>query len=257
MVEMISRVTDYFQGIRNCSSEIIPFHCAGCVRLDRRPDDYRNSLKPRCPEPNFLGTAVLEGLNDRPFDHQNINNVLYWQTHFTPPFHCICGKHHFQIEFQKVDKFHYPIAKLTCKCSREKQLILFAKEVNLSGPWLSKRIRIADKYDLYDLPEDKNNFLGKSIECACGRNFFEVYFENSGFSFFPHEGGTLALCCKRCKKLKKIFVNEIDETEPWILIGRDVKVEEILVRHSQDQCPDVRQKGEKELVCKFPLPKLY
>lgn len=236
----MNKISDFLQGARNCPVKIIPSKCAWCTLIDMRPSDTRKDiglkLKPRCPEPNFDNMVLIEKFTHGGFHHENMNN-LYWTKMFAPPFHCVCGRSYFRIEFQKPDKFHYPLAVLKCRCGRKKKIIFLDGNVYLNGHWLNKkRIGAPDKI-----------VLNKNIVCVCGKISFQFCFERRGFSYFPIEGPTAVLACK-CRRFKKIRVDDIDASEPWVLKNTADKNKKITVRIKLSQCPDIILPDGKEKI---------
>ncbi|KKU36335.1 MAG: hypothetical protein UY31_C0022G0009 [Candidatus Wolfebacteria bacterium GW2011_GWE1_48_7] len=246
---MPPKVSDFLQGVRNCPPEIIPWQCGNCSVMDRRNDQYRDSLKPRCAEPNFRGNAVLKGVNDKGgFDHENIRIAL--NPSFAPPFYCVCGKSTVMVTFMQIDKWHFPQMKLSCTCGRSKTIIVNTKNTDLAGPWIGMHSR----RDEFDLDPDVNARYGQALSCRCGRKRLRVYYERGGVAFFPREGETIVLYCSRCRQWKKIIIGtDIDASDPWLCAEMQERRVEIIVRISADMCPDVRKPGEGETVFVVPL----
>lgn len=248
-MEKKSNINDYLQGIRNCPPQIIPVACAGCNILDRRANSVRKYPgKPRCSEPNFLGPAALKGVNDKGFDHANAFVVFYNHLCFMPKYHCVCGKDYFRVKFNQSDKFHFPTMILSCICGREKTIIILSNRTDLRSPWLNKR-NLRMEFDL----RDEKSVFDKTIECICGSEKMGFYFEKNGFSFYPSEGSTIGLSCKKCKRGKKIFIDAIDDTEPWLFHGDRLVGEKIIVRKSPADCPDLII-GEEKMFLVAPPP---
>lgn len=240
---METKVSDLLQGTRNCPPDIIPVQCSNCTVIDRRNDRFRNACKPRCAEPNFVGPAVLKGVNDGGFDHQNIRFALH--TPFAPPFYCVCGRKDFRIVASKKDRLHFPAMRFKCDCGREKPIIVFAKDIDLAEPWVSEKT--ARRY--YDLKPDTKSTYDRAMTCSCKRHYFSVLYEKSGYSFYPNEGPAAVLECRACGRWKKILLRaEIDASLPWVSKEMEEWQDEIVVRCSSDLCPDIRKLGDEETV---------
>lgn len=250
---MASNVTDFLQGMHNCPPGIVPGWCSNCSLKDELRSGFRrNPLKPRCAEPNFMGSAVLQGVNDGGFNHENILMAFYPSR--APAFHCVCGRSDHEAIFAQESKYHFPQLVLRCACGRSKKIILhldFGKHA-LGESWISFRLQRNE----YDLPPDDRSKMGEGIACRCGSKRVRVYYQRNGYEHFPVEGETVLLQCarKKCGRCKKVHVHGgIDMSEPWLNEETEVKRSEITVRTSTDVCPDERAPGEPEKVFVIPL----
>jgi hypothetical protein len=249
-VYMPSKVSDFLQGVRNCPPEIIPYHCSNCSIQDTRNNQFRNPLKPRCAEPNFAGRAVLEGVNDKGFDHENI--LFAFNPASSPPFYCVCGRHEFKITFSQIDKWHFPLVALVCNCGRSKTIIIHTSQINLTGAWMGQKTRKGE----WESPPDTRSAFGTPIVCGCKKKTLSLYYERSGFAFYPAEGETILLGCSRCRRSKKIILHaDIDASEPWLSTETTEGRGDIVVRTTTEMCPDVRVPGEQETLFVLPLAK--
>jgi hypothetical protein len=207
-------------------------------------------LKPRCSEPNFAGTAVLQGVNDKGFDHENIR--IAFNPASSPPFYCVCGRYEFAVTFSQIDKWHFPQITLACSCGRSKTIIIHSSHIDLTEAWIGRKTRKNE----WDLPRDMRSAFGSPIVCGCRKKKLLMYYERSGFAFYPSEGETILLGCNRCKRGKKITLHaDIDALEPWLSTETARRRGEIVVRAATAMCPDIRVVGEPETVFVLPLVK--
>ena len=240
---MTTKVTDLLQGVRNCPPDTIPVSCSNCTVMGRKNAHVRNSLKPRCAEPNFMGRAVLKGVNDVGFVHGDMRMIMHFPS--APPLHCVCGRKDFKIVVSQEDRFHFPIICFKCECGREKSIIVFAKNVDLTEPWVSEEIAEEECAPRSDI----KSVYGSAVTCSCKRHYFSVLYEQRGFSFNPSEGPTMKLRCRVCGKWKKIILRGgIDVTLPWLSEEMREREREVVVRHDPNLCPDSRRFGEEEVV---------
>lgn len=245
-----SKVADFLQGEHNCPPEIVPWFCSNCSIQDTRNNRFRNPLKPQCAEPNFAGRAVLQGVNDNGFNHENI--LIAFNPSSSPPFYCVCGKYEFAITFSQLDKWHFPQVILACRCGRSKTIIIHTDRIDLTGAWMGQKTRKNE----WELPRDVRSTMGTQMSCNCGKKSLAMFYERKGFAYFPAEGETILLACARCKRAKKIILDaDVDASEPWINIKTARQKDLIIVRTSTDMCPDVRLEGEAETMFVVPLVK--
>lgn len=247
---MTSKVTDFLQGVRNCPPNIVPHQCSNCSVQDGRADRFRDPHKPRCAEPNFAGRAVLQGVNDSGFNHENILIALHPSS--SPPFYCVCGRHEFAITFSQIDKWHFPQIVLACRCGRSKTIIVHTNSIDLTGAWMGRKTRVSE----WELPRDTRSVMGAPIVCNCKRRSLAMFYERKGVAFFPQEGETILIGCNGCKRAKKVILRaDIDASEPWVCMEIVRRKAMMLVRTSTDVCPDLPDTDETERVFVVPLAK--